>query len=499
MSCQYEGSLQSVCVKVIAHNFDRFFKTFECTRNKEFKLASEIIQKLYGNDLTKKLYLEGNIKNEHLDYLINRYTKDLDVQCFVNCESNDIEERIQQIGNVITKFTMTRTRHFDVNNFLRPLCKVQSLILSDTNCSDKSLMTIADVCVDLKELDLYNCEKVSDKGLIYLSDKKPALEFLDVYETSVTYKGVALILKNISTISELKFNNVPRAIFEATGLHTTLEESEERTFNLRNLVILNNPMRPESHLTAILKVCSTFCPYVNDLTVTEIINEEQLYLCSTFVELKTTRLSLSSVVQPKLSINELLERRGSQITSLSLTSFALSVDVLAESCPNLQYISLSSPSFEDTHSSTINFPCLKILHFRHSVLKSVDGNNLYENIISCSPNLEELHIVSSESLESLTDVILGYPEKLRVLNFSNTIVDIDFIQKVIKKHEKLSTLNIDNSGVSCADYDDLMDMVDDMGRSIRIVWADYSSAIRELYSTDFGLVFQRLHRHVLKL
>lgn len=383
--------------------------------------------------------------------------------------------------------------------FLKHLSQIQVLELANTNSTDKSLAIISENCRELKRLDLFGCEKVSDKGLKLLCQKEPPLESLNVEYTSVSYKGVAMILKSIPSISKLQFDNMPRAIFEAKGLNDILGVSNDMIFKLTNLTVLNNPLRPENHLTTILDVCTESCPQTKDLVVSEIITEVQLQLISHFENLETVHLQCSTIVSPKLCIDNFLGIRGDKLRVLSVTSFSLSVEVLASCCPNLECLTLQYPSFQEVKNTELSFPCLKMFNLQNVSLDSSENQTSATCIISSSPNLQELHIVYCQFSEELREVILNSPKQLIMLNFSSTPVCTEFIEEILQIHTGLVKLVLDNSGISSADYDDLMDMVDDMERKVYISWADYSEAIRELFYYDDSAFNNMQKRYILKL
>lgn len=389
-------------------------------------------------------------------------------------------------------------------NFNRVWCylpNVHTIDLQHTNCTNYSLSLITENCILLKNLNLFGCCKVNDAGLTHLIDAKLPLESLNVEGTSVTYKGLASVLKNIQSLQKLWHSNVPRAIFEVLGLNDSPEITDEgTTFNLNNIVISNNSFRPENHLISILRVCQSTCPYLNDLTITEIVTEKQLSLCSSFPELKTVNLQCSLVNQHGLSINNFLQIRGDKIQSLSLMSFSLSLNVLLQNCPNLEYLTLDYPQFEDIPLFGLDriFSNLKVFSL-HTFVVSEENIKSVNYIISSSPNLEELIMIRCELTDEITDNILTYPRNLRALNLSNTSVEASFLEEVLKVHKELKLLRIDNSGITPDEYDDLMDIVDGLENKVHVIWADYTEAIRLLYNTDSNGLFRVMKRQVLKL
>nr|XP_042899816.1 uncharacterized protein LOC107443221 isoform X1 [Parasteatoda tepidariorum] len=465
-------------------------KPYSCSIcNKSFSQRGQLTRhnrvhtgKCYCDQLLRMLSDNGTLKSEHLQFVINKYTREIDMQYLKNCNFCAIEERLEAVGSVITKFSMAGIKKFyNSDSFLRHLQNIQVLQLSETNCTNRSVEIIADNCSQLKSLDLSGCVKVTDAGLILLCGKSPPLECLNVEYTSVTYKSVALVLKNIPTLTKLSFDNVPRAIFEAIGWHDFSEVNDNQIFNLNNIVILNNPMRPENHLTAILKGCIKVCPFIKDLIVSELINEEQLDLCSQFENVVAVHLQCSTIVNPKLCINNFLQLRGDKLTSLLLTSFSVSIEMLANYCPNLEELTLQYPAFQQTTHRNIIFPHLKTFCLQHVVLELEENQLPSSCIISSSPNLRELHISFCVFSDEMQDVVLHCPKQLKILNFSNTVVSPQFIQDILEEHTDLSALVIGNSGISMADYDDIMDLVDERESKVQVVWADYSEAIRELF------------------
>lgn len=382
------------------------------------------------------------------------------------------------------------------------LSNVHTLELQHTKITDRSVMLISDYCFQLKSLNLFCCLKVTDVGLTYLSQKKLPLKSLNVERTSVSFKAVASVLKNIPSIEELWFDNVPKAIFEATGLNDTLEEiSNGVTFNLKNIVILNNPLRPKSHLTSLLEVCRVVCPLITDLTVTEITTAEQLHLCSLFEELKIANLQCSTTISHELCINYFLTVRGDKINTLTLMTFSLSLDVLVKSCPNLEHLTLEYPSFENIPASDIDkkFSLLKTFNLLNDVMVTEENIKSIVYIISSSPLLQELSFQLCNFSERITEILLKYPKNLKVLSFSNTPIEASFLKEILSVHDNLIELRIDNSGITCDEYDDLMDIVDNMERKIHVVWADYSAAIKALYDADENIILRNMKRQIMKL
>lgn len=43
---------------------------------------------------------ENKLKDEHLKFLINKYTKQLNLQYLISCEFSTIDERLQEMGSV---------------------------------------------------------------------------------------------------------------------------------------------------------------------------------------------------------------------------------------------------------------------------------------------------------------------------------------------------------------------------------------------------------------
>lgn len=391
--------------------------------------------------------------------------------------------------------------HFD--SVWSYLPNVITIDLQNTNCSNPSISILSENCRSLKILNLYGCSKVNDSGLTYLINNKLMLESLNVEGTSVTYKGLACILKHMSSLKKLWHANVPRAIFEVLGLNDTVKTvSENITFNLNNIVISNNAFRPENHLISILQVCQSACPFINDLTVSEVVTENQLTLCSTFTDLKTVNLQCTLVSNNELCINDFLKMRGEKINTLSLLSFSLTLEVLLTSCPNLECLVLDYPSFDSIPFKDSNPECnlenLKIINV-HNFLMTNENVRSIAHLIALSPNLEELNMCRSALSSEITDAILSYPKNLKVLNLSNTSVQALFLEEVLKVHKKLKVLRIDNSGITPDEYDDLMDIVDSMDNKVHVLWADYTEAIRQLYSTDLNVLVNVRKRQILKL
>ncbi|KAG8199554.1 hypothetical protein JTE90_009395 [Oedothorax gibbosus] len=493
-------NLQTNCLKCIAFNYDKFHIVFNSATFDYFRTTIKAIQKLYSHRILRMLAEQNKLKDEHLKFLINKYTKQLNLQYLASCEFSTIDERLQEIGSVVTAFSLSAIPKFYFSDcFLKHLTRIQVLELPNTNTTDKSLEIISENCGELKSLDVFGCEKVSDKGLKFLCQKKPPLESLNVEHTSVSYKGVAMILQRISTISKLQFDNMPRAIFEAKGLNDIMGIDNGLIFKLNNLTVLNNPMRPENHLTSILEVCVESCPDIKDLVVSEIITPEQTQLISQFENLETAYLQCSTIVSPKLGINGFLGICGGKLRVLSLTSFSLSVEVLASCCPNLECITIQYPSFHEVNNPELSFPCLKMLNLQNVSLDSSENQISATSIISSSPNLQELHIVHCQFSEVMREVILNCPKKLLILNFSNTPVATEFLEEILHIHTDLVKLVLNNSGITSDDYDDLMDMVDDMESKVYISWADYSEAIRELFYHDDSIMNSRRKRYILKL
>lgn len=381
------------------------------------------------------------------------------------------------------------------------LPNVQTIDLQYTNCTNLSLSLISENCPHLKNLNLFGCSKVTDAGLIHLVNSKLSLETLNVEGTSVTYKGLASVLKNIPSLQKLWHANVPRAIFEVLGLNDSPGTgTRDKSFNLNNIVITNNSFRPENHLISILKVCHSTCPYINDLTISEIVTEEQLSLCSLFTDLKSVNLQCSLVSKHSLNIDNFLQMRGEKIKLLSLLSFSLSLGVLYQNCPNLEYLTLYDPNFESIPTTYLEClsPSLKSFNL-HNFHVSEENIKSVSFIISSSPNLEELSMIHCELVDEITDIILRCPKNLRVLNLSNTSVQALFLEEVLKVHTKLEILRIDNSGITPDEYDDIMDIADNLETKVHVLWADYTAAIRELYNTDLNALCHVMKRQVMKL
>lgn len=501
MSFSESDTLELLCLDVIISNFDRFCASF-CSEENNLKFHLEFIQRRWSSRILQKLFEKCLLKDEHLQIVINKYTKELDFQTVLHCEGETVIHRLKEIGNVIEKVSLKDVPvFFNLNSVWNYLFNVQTVDLQHTNCTNVTLSLISENCPHLKNLNLFGCSKVNDVGLIHLINYKLSLESLNVEGTGVTYKGLASVLKNIPSLQKLWHGNVPRAIFEILGLNDSLgTATTDKIFNLNNMVITNNSFRPENHLVSILKVCHSTCPYINDLTISEIVTEKQLSLCSLFPDLKSVNLQCSLVSKHGLSINNFLQIRGERIQSLSLLSFSLSLGVLLKNCPNLECLTLDYPNFENIPQCDpdLSFTNLKLFNL-HNFLVSEENIKSLCCIISSSPNLEELNMIRCELVDEITHAILSYPRNVRALNFSNTSVEASFLEEVLKVHKKLKILRIDNSGITPDEYDDLMDVADNLENKVHILWADYTEAIRQLYNTDLNALFRVMKRQVMKL
>lgn len=493
--------LDALCIDIIIRNFDRFWGIFKC-RHAHLLSYMKFIQKKYCYDLQGKLSDCNIMKNEHVQFLINEYTPHLDMRLFQKCDYNVINVRLQEVGSVILKFSMANLNNpYDIGNLLWNLSSVEVLELRNTNCTDKTMKIIAEKCHSLKSLDVRKCEKVTDIGIKCLCRGKLALKQLNINDTAVTYKGVAHLLRNMPSVIELWHRYVPEAVFEAVGLNDILGDNVNLNlqFNLINIIIMNNTMRPEIHFIEIMKACAKYCPHIKELFVTDIVTNEQLVLCSAFRNVETVSLSCFNSSSPNLCINSYLKELGNNLHTIRLGSFIMSIEVLSQCCPNLKNVTLGYLSFEKSHvrREEISFPHLKLLTFEKINFETAENAAAASIIISASPNLEDFRALNCLSPNAIIDAILKFPQKLTSLNLSSTIINIETVH-IILAHIKIKRLVIENSGITEAEYDDLVDMLEEKGSDVHIIWADHSATIRALFGFHcYGPVFHDYSRQIL--
>lgn len=347
---------------------------------------------------------------------------------------------------------------------LSHLPNVRKLELEYSNCDDDTIKIVANNCPLLTELNVY-ASRVTDEGMKHLcfpEGHKLRLEILTVSRTNVREKGVLMILKNIPTMQVITHENLSRIISKAAA---DKEFPENTVLNLTLIEIHN----AKSELQAI----ADLCPNIKHLFVKSIDNREQILNCCAFKKLEEVCLSFESGKRSNLCIDHLLKTCGFCISNLSLENFVLSVDVLVQSCPNLQLLELCDPVFEEPSNrqmSKLQFE--KLTHFKiyGSSLLSTEDIKSPAFIIRSSPNLESMALQCCFIGPQMEDVILNCPAKLMQLDFTESLVSINFLQEILLKHRMLQCLIIENSGLHSNEFRNLFRLIDHLNHPVNILW-----------------------------
>lgn len=354
---------------------------------------------------------------------------------------------------------------FNFHHLQPVLChlpNVRKLELEYSNCDDATIKVIANNCPLLKELNVY-ASLVSDEGMRHLcfpKKHKLQLESLTVARTCVKKDGVLMILKYMPSIQVISHENLSYII--SHGIATN---------ELRDL--LNLTYIEIHHARTELQSVAELCPNIKHLFVKYIESPEQLLNCCAFKKLEEVCLSYIARKRSTLCIDPFLQKCGYFISNLSLENFVLSVDVLVNSCPSLQLLELSDPIFEELpnkKASSLKFERLTHFKIYGSSLLSKEDVASPAYIIKSSPKLESMSLQYCFIGAHMEDVILNCPASLLQLDFTESLVSINFLQEVLLKHKRLQCLIIENSGLHGDDFDNLFHLIDELNHPVNILW-----------------------------
>ncbi|KAK2385229.1 internalin A [Trifolium repens] len=347
----------------------------------------------------------------------------------------------------------------------------------------------------LKELDLSRCSKVNDAGINHILSV-PNLEKLHISKTSVTAKGVKLLasLKNLSLLDlgglpvddaslaslqvlknlqhiELwgsKISNKGAAVLntfpklthlnlEWTSVTKLPNLSSLECLNMSNCTIDSILEDDKAPLTKLIFSGSTFLNKAGTLLYANTNNLSFLDLAHTGLDkffflskMKVIEhLNLSSCMMDDNSV-EMVACIGGKLKSLNLSGTWVSsagLGILAGHVPNLEILSLSQTSVDDTALGFISLmPLLKVVDLSNTNIKGFlhqGGTDLDSLSLTALQNLKQLERLNLEHTQVADEALfpLSSFQELRYLSLkSPSLSDISLYH--LSSVPKLTELSI---------------------------------------------------------
>ncbi|XP_046454941.1 F-box/LRR-repeat protein 4-like isoform X2 [Daphnia pulex] len=323
------------------------------------------------------------------------------------------------LKNLSLRWSSLRNDKF-LTTVIPMLVKLQVLDISHTETEDSSLEVIGTYCTDLIELELTECQNISDIGVKKLcvsaahnlgrEDEKLGLHKsllkLGSYGTKITKAGIQL---GLETFRSLKIWDMATVQILA-GIHKKdfLNRSPEiQKYSLMNLEIA-------SHCDYIPKsfgLVLSLCPFVIDVEINIVQGLTDSDLLSLLSLEKLRKLKLNGSIDDCSSyvtftfgggVTPILKAFGNSLKSLSVSNLCdVNIQVITQLCPNLQFLELIDCFSYFT--AKLDEECVKN---ESLVLKQLEKLSLYAGNSSRPISIPRKHLVLLLSAPSLMDIYI---------------------------------------------------------------------------------------------
>ena len=353
-----------------------------------------------------------------------------------------------------------------LSEILPTLQSLRSLQLTNCrNCSDELLHKLGKYCLDLQELVIKLCPKITDKGIqAFFTPKGPnkagcfSIIHLDVSGTSVTTKSLGVILLGLPKLRKLCFSDVPGE---------------------NHLGLVGIPLLNIEHL---------------DLFGTFLVDSDLKLLIQSCLKLVLLRLNLSSnlgtIVTNHLTslsylksldlggasetlfedVERFLEKRGGQLESLNLSGMPnVRISVLCIYCQSLKELVLEHcqnvdpilPTLVDStgeqrndlsrQGSRLSDFCSQLFYislnfatFRDNGERELSSVRM-SNILTDHPNLTRLSLKDLDVNDEVLEQVCRSSSSLalRTLDLTHCdVITIESVSEVVKKCQNLRRLDL---------------------------------------------------------
>lgn len=415
-------SLKNLCINLIVGKFERFYFAFTASNDKNLRLLFEFLQRKFSLELIKGLTNDRKLKDEYLDFLINKHLNYLNTKWLES-----------------SKYLYSTV---DIFRRLPNLTRIQS-----RNCFNEVLKNVAEFCPNIVEIDINN-SNVTDNGIQYLCEIKngvapcPKLKNIFLHLTGVTDIGVENLIRNLRSLEKIYHEDVPNILHSIRK--ENLSESENIQFNLIELEFFKPRfyrLKLYTNFTDVLTSCLTLCPKLETF-ICSILREEHLNLLSNRC-LKNLHLEFED---RKANMDNFLEKNGGKLTCLNVAYCTLSVYILNKYCPNLKKFTGCNIDFRGNHDTfKLSFTSLTNCEFKDIESSS---NKAVCLLLPSSPKLETIALrFCNISLEMKTEILnwsqKSCAKKITLVNDSFNIADeIEFLKRILSYGSSLEEMRL---------------------------------------------------------
>ncbi|GFR17637.1 uncharacterized protein TNCT_307641 [Trichonephila clavata] len=471
-----ETDLQTMCLNVIV----RYIQLFS-TPNRSTEMYIEMLQRHYSDRLFYLLERKCLFPERYLEWLLTPYWKNVSLPSCTHYPVSHTINKLQIVGGAITSLNLENSS-CSVDILSAIICCVPNvtyLNLRWTYCTDSLLSLIRKMCISLTTLNLSNCRSVTDTGMTNLCNVNKrdtgfdSLKALNILKTKVSYKGVNIILKHLTSLQWLSCDSLSRILY---NLHKSDLHSNPVRYNLRNFEYSQSPVT----LKQMLEVWTVMCPFVTRICIQDKIDENDLQLCTKFQCLKKLKIVSINYFPRETVISPFIMLKGAMLTELEIMHATVSVEVIVKSCYNLQRIFFFNVTFENFNTSIANNELHKLVNLKSLTVKHINFHREFafksiHLLISSSKNLNELYIQYVEHFsDNLADVILELP-RLTLVDFSFTDIQTSTLLRFFTC-ERMTRIRIDGCPlISDSQDSSIMKLVSDNRFGNTCSWIiDYS-------------------------
>ncbi|GFQ86870.1 uncharacterized protein TNCT_690231 [Trichonephila clavata] len=334
------------------------------------------------------------------------------------------------------------------------LLKLQNLKILHLHSygDDTILEMLPSCCAKLEELSMImSC--ITEKGLISLCKKENNgdethslnLKVIDLTGIIQINDGVSYLLKNMPSLELVVYQDLP-LVLSNMYKHDVHKASKDK-YNLTSFTLpYDYTSKCFPRIQDTLSIISMCCPCIKVLSVPIEIKQdlESISKLSELEDFSAVDISLTS----DLDLNWFLKQKGGTLKQFKIRGFRISVDILVESCPNLESFTFGNTCFR-LSDPNINLKPLNNLN-ELSVISMHYNNNSKQaaiDILNCSPKLEYLAFFDCDFKhddELCTKFIKSLENyNLHFLKFDTCVLDMPLLQIIILSCFSLKILVLD--------------------------------------------------------
>lgn len=346
-------------------------------------------------------------------------------------------------------------------------------------CSDDILECVSKYCHELQTLDIKRSYDVTDSGLKYFFQKEngnvpcPLLKEICLESTSVNDESIKNLIINLPLLEYIDYLELPAVLHSMHKEDYNSLDKAER-YKLKRLDLLSYTHIAHTQLyDDILEVCITVCPNLKTLYC-PIYKLGHLNLCSKLSDVEN--LNLSCVKGTCIDVNDVLKEKGGKLISLTLCNCSVSLSILGQYCLRLNRLTMDQVNIHFNESDSIPmFFNLKEFTAENVDLSNSDCCKAICRILTSSVPLETLHLKKCNDFTSeIKASILKCCEQcaLKVIGFSGSSVETEFLKDILLTCSTLTALNLDGCDVALELEDDLYRIAETMPNKPEIIFTD---------------------------